>query len=478
MARAPQLAYELRGPSDERESDRRVPGKPQASLPPGRVPMSASAAIGPAATAAAWRTPARLCECRSCGRFQVVPAMDPGDSALCGRCGALLRKAMVDPLGRALALNLAALSILGVACLMSLMTVSTAGMTRQASLFTGPVDMGRSGLWELTVIVLFTTVVAPTLKLAAMCYVLLGLRLRRPPRHVRRVYAFVEHLRPWSMVEVFLLGVAVAYTKLIDLVHIELGLALYALALLMLTMIAAEAVLDRQAVWEEMERRGVPRDEIDHAAAALARREDGAVSCHTCGLVCLPHHHDDHCPRCGSTLHARKPGAVTRAWALLVAAAILYIPANYYPVLAFIQLGSGQPSTILGGVVELMDSGLYPLAALVFFASVAVPLMKVVGLAVLLVSTHYGWTGRLRDRTRLYFVVNAIGRWSMIDIFMETILVALVRFGAVVSIEPGYGAIAFCAVVILTMLAAEGFDPRLMWDAAGENPGYAPGGGH
>jgi len=431
---------------------------------------------GQAATAAdaslaleAWRTGSRLCECASCGRFQRLPSLLPGQSARCIRCEAVLRRARIDPLGRALALNLAALSLFAVACLMTLMTVSTAGMVRHASLFSGPVDMGRSGLWELTIVVMFTTVIAPVAKLLSMVYVLGGLRLRRPPRHIRRVYAWVEHLRPWSMVEVFLLGVLVAYTKLIDLVHIDIGVAFYALVLLMLTMIAAEALLDRQAVWEEMERRGVPHRDIDHVATAVSRPEDGAVSCHTCGLVSHPHHHDDHCPRCGSVVHARKPSAVPRAWALLIAAAILYVPANVYPVLSFIQLGSGQPSTILGGVVELLDSGMWPLAALVFFASVAVPMLKVLGLAILLLATQLGWRQRLRDRTRLYFVVNAIGRWSMIDIFMETILVALVRFGAVVSIEPGMGAIAFCGVVILTMLAAEGFDPRLMWDAAGEN---------
>ncbi|MBR0651636.1 paraquat-inducible protein A [Roseomonas terrae] len=417
----------------------------------------------------AWRTPARLCECGSCGQFQTLPSLLPGQTARCIRCDSGLRRARVDPLGRALALNLAALSIFAVACLMTLMTVSTAGMVRHASLFSGPVDMGRSGLWELTIVVLFTTVIAPVAKLAAMAYVLIGLRLPRPPRHVRRVYAWVEHLRPWSMVEVFLLGVLVAYTKLIDLVHIELGVALYAMALLMLTMIAAEAVLDRQAVWDEMERRGVPHGDIDHVATALRAPTGGAVSCHTCGLVSLPHGHDHQCPRCGSTLHARKPQAVARAWALLIAAAILYVPANVYPVLQFIQLGSGQPSTILGGVVELLDSGMWPLAALVFFASVAVPMLKIFGLVVLLVSCQRGWGQRLRDRTRLYFVVNAVGRWSMIDIFMETILVALVRFGSIVSIEPGVGAIAFCGVVILTMLAAEGFDPRLMWDTAGRN---------
>ena len=434
--------------------------------------MSASEALpaGAAATArSVWTTPARLRECPNCGKFQIVPALEPGSRANCVRCGSTLRRARTDPLGRALALNVAALSILGVACLMSLMTVSTAGMTRDANLFSGPEGMGRSGLWPLSIIVLFTTVAAPTLKLAAMAYVLTGLRMARPPRHIRRVFAWVEHLRPWSMIEVYLLGVFVAYTKLIDLVHIELGVALYALGVLMFTMIAADAVLDRQAVWEEMERRGVPHGPMDHAAMALSRRSDGAVGCHTCGLVCLPHDHDDVCPRCGGRLHARKPNAVGRAWALLIAAAILYAPANIYPVLQFIQLGAGAPSTILGGVVELIDSNMLPLAALVFFASVAVPMLKVLGLGMLLTSTNLGWTRWLVQRTRLYFAVNAIGRWSMIDIFMETILVALVQFGTIVSIEPGVGAVAFCAVVVLTMFAAEGFDPRLMWDAAGQN---------
>ena len=132
--------------------------------------------------------------------------------------------------------------------------------------------------------------------------------------------------------------------------------------------------------------------------------------------------------------------------------------------------GAGEPSTILGGVRELISSGMYPLAALVFFASIAVPMLKLVGLTVMLVATQTGRAGWLRDRTRLYHVVRWIGRWSMIDIFMESLLGALVRFGSVITIEPGIGAVAFGAVVILTMLAAETFDPRLMWDAAGQQP--------
>jgi paraquat-inducible protein A len=301
-----------------------------------------------------------------------------------------------------------------------------------------------------------------------MAWVLVGLGLRRPPRHLRRLFAWTEHLRPWSMVEVYLLGVFVAYVKLVDLVHIEIGPALYALGALMLTMVVADAVLDRQAVWEEMERRGIPDAEVDHAAAALAGPRAGGIGCETCGLVCLPAAADagPRCPRCGSHLHARKPDSVARAWALVIASLVLYVPANVYPVLTVVQLGAGAPSTILGGVEELLSSGMYPLAALVFLASVVVPMLKLIGLVTMLAATQVGWAGRLRDRTSLFRVVRAIGRWSMIDVFMISILVALVQFGAVVTIAPGLGAVAFAAVVILTMFAAEAFDPRLMWDAA------------
>jgi len=153
---------------------------------------------------------------------------------------------------------------------------------------------------------------------------------------------------------------------------------------------------------------------------------------------------------------------------LVIAAAVLYIPANYYPVLTVVQLGAGAPSTILGGVEELLVARQYPLAALVFFASILVPLLKLVGLSIMLIAAQTGRTGWLRDRTRLYHIVRFIGRWSMIDIFMESLLGALVVLGSVITIEPGVGAVAFCGVVILTMFAAETFDPRLMWDVAAE----------
>ena len=431
------------------------------------TPLDATVWSGAVPAGGAATTAPRLRECRDCGRFQTVPALRAGATARCLRCDAVLRRTHIDPLGRSLALHLAGLAMLGVAGLMSLMTVSTGGMNLSADLISGPLGLQRHGLWELAVVVAFTTAVAPLLRLTTMVYVLGGLRLRRPPRHLRRLFAWLEHLRPWSMVEVYLLGVFVAYVKLVDLVHIEIGPALYALGALMLTNVVADAVLDRQAVWDEMERRGLPDAEVDHAAAVLQGPRTGALGCETCGLVCLPAvDAGPRCPRCASRLHPRKPDSIARTWALLIAALVLYIPANVYPVLTVVQLGAGAPSTILGGVEELFSSGLYPLAALVFFASIVVPMLKMAGLATMLVATRARWTGRLRDRTSLYRVVKAIGRWSMIDVFMISILVALVQFGAVVTIAPGVGSVAFAAVVILTMFAADAFDPRLMWDAA------------
>jgi paraquat-inducible protein A len=243
----------------------------------------------------------------------------------------------------------------------------------------------------------------------------------------------------------------------------------------MLTMAAADGILDRQAVWEEMERRGVSGARIDHGAVILAKPGQRAIACEPCGLVSLAEPgHSMSCPRCGAHLHARKPDSISRTWALVIASFVLYIPANIYPVLTVMQLGAGAPSTILGGVEELLTSGMYPLAALVFCASIMVPMLKLVGLTALLLTVHLRWGGRLRDRTVLYRIINAIGRWLMIDIFMISILVALVQFGSVIRIEPGFGAVAFAGVVILTMFAAEGFDPRLMWDAAEPQERKAP----
>ena len=409
-------------------------------------------------------TQPHLIECRDCGKVQHVAALAPGDRATCLRCDAVLRATRVDPFGLPLALSLTGLILFGLASSMTLMSLSSTGQHTAASLFSGPLGLERYGMKALAIVVVITTVAIPLARVVGMIAVLLALRMPTPPAWTKGVYAIVEHLRPWSMIEIYLLGVFVAYVKLISMAHIDLGPALFALGALTVTMVAADAVVDDHAVWEAIGRSPGPGRKRVRSAGILGATLT-RIGCHTCGLVSRGRD-GAHCPRCGFRLHHRKTHSIARAWALLIAAVILYIPANLYPVLIINQLGSSQPSTIVGGVHELVLAGMWPLALLVFVASVVVPILKIVCLALLLFSTQAGATWGLKERTVLYRIVEFVGRWSMIDVFMVSLLVALVQFGAITSIAPGHGATAFAAVVILTMFAAECFDPRLMWDAA------------
>ena len=179
---------------------------------------------------------------------------------------------------------------------------------------------------------------------------------------------------------------------------------------------------------------------------------------------------DAHCPRCSAALHARKPASLARTWAFLITAMMLYVPANTLPIMDTSSLFGTQRDTILSGVAYLWVSGSYVLALLVFFASIVVPLAKMIALTVLAASVQTRAAWHPRTRTRLYRVIEFAGRWSMLDIYVVTILVALVHISALASIHAGPGAAAFGAVVVLTMFAAASFDPRLIWDALGEQP--------
>ena len=170
------------------------------------------------------------------------------------------------------------------------------------------------------------------------------------------------------------------------------------------------------------------------------------------------------CTRCGALVHARSPNSVARTWALLITAAILYIPANMLPIMTVSTLGQGSPDTIMSGVITLLKHGMVPIAAVVFIASILVPTFKLVGIGLLLYSVQRRQPLSARQRILMYRFIEFIGRWSMLDIFVIAILVAVVNFGRIASVEANLGAVAFATVVILTMLAALTFDPRLIWD--------------
>lgn len=194
----------------------------------------------------------------------------------------------------------------------------------------------------------------------------------------------------------------------------------------------------------------------------------GFLSCHRCAmLVRRPdgkHHSSVRCPRCGAYLHSRKPNSIQRTWALVIAALIFYFPANLYPITETSYLGSVQSDTILSGVLYFMHSGSWGIAFIIFIASIVVPIAKLTVLIGLLLSVQWRVRWQPRQRSRLYQIVEVVGRWSMLDVFVVTILVALVRLGYLSTISAGPGVFFFATVVVITMIAAMTFDPRLIWD--------------
>ena len=210
---------------------------------------------------------------------------------------------------------------------------------------------------------------------------------------------------------------------------------------------------------------------------AVTARSAGLFNCSSCGLLTVPPHHVDEaadrdasrevmtdCPRCGEPLHLRKPASISRTWAFIVSALILYIPANVLPITDTRTLFDDQQDTIFSGVVYFWQQGSWPLALLVFFASVTVPLAKLIVLIGLVISVQTGSLRKPAQRTRLYRIVEFIGRWSMLDIFAVSILTALVQLKSLAEVTAGPAVLAFGAVCVLTILASHSFDPRLIWD--------------
>jgi len=190
----------------------------------------------------------------------------------------------------------------------------------------------------------------------------------------------------------------------------------------------------------------------------------GLLGCECCGLVSETASGVALCPRCGFALHARKPKSLQRTSAYLLAAVVLYMPANTLPIMATASVIAGHEShTILGGILELWQTGSRDLALIVFIASIAVPILKIVALALLVFTAQRRSRWRQAERASLYRLIETVGHWSMLDVFVVVLLVGMVRFGAFANVEPEAGLLAFGAVVVLTMLASSSFDPRLIW---------------
>jgi len=395
-------------------------------------------------------------ECPHCGLLQHLLAPKPRHSRHCARCGCSFGRGVINgEAARAFALTALILFIL--TNLFPFMGLSFNGRDQTIHLGSGVEGMAeRNGLLPVALFVLAIAILAPLGRMAALGLVLLQLRRGRRSPLLAQLMHLSEAVRPWAMLDVFLVGALISLTKLHDLASVSVGVGFYTLGALVVVLAFLDLSIDRHALWNE----------IAPALASDKMPEPGSRGCVHCGLVQAE---ADRCTRCGARLHKRKPDSLQRAGALVLTGFILYLPANLYPVLTVISLGRGHPATIMGGVIELMDGSDWPLAVIVFVASVAVPLLKLFGLALLILSARGGAQFALTDRTRLYRIIEFVGRWSTVDVIVAALLTALVTLGNLAHVEPGVGVLAFAGVVFVTMLATEMFDPRLIWDAAGAN---------
>lgn len=422
-----------------------------------------------------------LISCPECGVLHRKRPVGPREKARCVRCNAVLYRGGATDLNRMAAIVVAAIVTYLIAQFSPIVNVEFNGLHSSSTLLGAIAVLWGEQMEAVATIVFVLTIVLPAVELGALLYVIQGLRAGRRVPGFDYLLRGVSAARHWGMTEVLMIGILISLVKLTGLAQVMVQPGLFAFGALTV-MLAIVVSFDPRLLWDlgdqVSEACGVTLDPFpapDAASApamrytALPGREP--LLCHACGLVSQDIGQPrQHCPRCGKTLHRRHPDSVGRTWALLLAAAILYIPAMLLPVMYTQTLFNKSDDTIISGVVYFWTDDAKALATIIFIASIVVPVLKLAALSLL------AWTAQRRSgwrpyqRTLLYRMVEFVGRWSMLDIFVITLTVALVRFQTLAVITAGPGALAFCAVVVLTMLASLQFDPRLIWDHVEPRP--------
>lgn len=425
--------------------------------------------------------------CLDCDLLQRIPALEPGASARCPRCGHVIAINRPDSLDWTLALTFAAAIVLIIANLTPLMGIWVSGRHASTTILGGAREMWLLGQPITAMLVVFCTVVAPAVHIGIMTTLLLCVRRTRVPWWVGTLLRWSAWHQHWAMVEVMMLGILVALIKIAELAIVIAGIGMFAVGALVALITAMTVSFDPREVWQRVEwvsgemsqklsgsQSAVPCEGASIREGMLTGIRLGLVSCESCGLLSRPHDINEpgQCPRCGEELALRRHNAIQRAWAIIIAALICFIPANLLPVMVTTKLGSSEGDTIMSGIVVLYTTGSWPLALIVLIASVVIPLTKIFALAYLLITVRSrSITGR-HERLRLYRLVGFVGRWSMLDVFVVTFSVGLIQVQPLMSIKPGAGVLFFASVVVLTMIAAENFDPRLIWDSSSSQGGH------
>lgn len=403
-------------------------------------------------------TPAsELVLCRYCDLLQQLPALQDGEAANCQRCGHELDARQRESAIRPILYAISALFMLVLTNLFPFVGMDAAGSHRDMDfLDTSAVLLSENYPWLAILVWLFIQAI-PAFCMIAIVYLKLGMYIRLPAlvQTARLLYA----LKPWSMVDIFLIGLVVSFVKLLTHFEISLGMSFWAFCIFCLLHLRTFQVVDRHELWSRIAPAPQP---VQGKIAGETGLSQQLKVCNCCtALVPLE---QPTCSRCGTKVRQRIPDSIQKTLALLFTATILYIPANLLPMMETVSLGDSIESTIISGIILMWQDGAYPVAIVVLLASVVIPVLKIAVMFWLCYLTTLPQSERSQHGTWVYPVVDWIGRWSMVDVLVVAILAALVRFDALVGVYPGMGTFVFACVVIITMLAAMSFDPRLLWD--------------
>jgi paraquat-inducible protein A len=368
-----------------------------------------------------------LLECQTCGLTQAVGALSAGARAQCACCDALLaRHAAGDANQRVLSFALTALLLFLPTCRYPILEVTALGDTRAYTVLSGARALWQSVMWPLAIPVALMSIILPFCLIAALLAMALAraLEMPEPVPWLRRICGF---LATWSIVDVYLLAVFIAIVKIAQMADAAPAVG----ALFLLGLVVALALALRSV-------------DLDRPQELPAAREAGGAA--------------------GASPPPPSPESLNRTLALALAALILFIPANVFPMLTVIAMGSTQTDTVFDGMLALWQAGMWPLALIVMCASIVIPLVKIAVLLFLVLSI--GIRTRRPERTRIYRFIGGIGRWSMLDVYLVSLVVAVSNLGVLSSAHADVGALAFAAVVIITIAATRQFDPRLIWRGA------------
>ena len=394
--------------------------------------------------------------CHQCDLICQVPELAEDQVALCPVCDGMLAQNLKSHLDTVIPMSITALILLACSLPFEFISFSKQGIVQSIRLLDAAAMMLQYGqpflatLINLTIVLLPASILIFNLLLHAKLVSLL-------PKDIQIFFTKAIFLaKDWCMPEIFLVGVLVSLVKIVSLADVEIGMSFWAFSGFVFCFVFTLVKLDKMATWDKIEH----HSHFTQAIAGVRAIDENLAACPQCDILTQ----EQHCPRCGTEVIVRDPHNLQKTIAWTITSGLLYIPANLYPITTTIFLSDPQPATIIGGVVLLWQHGSYPIALVIFVASVVIPLAKLAVLSILC------WVVKRRvsfsqiSFTKIYAITEFLGKWSMIDVFVVAVLVAIVHLGGIMEVIPGSAALYFSAMVIASMLAAHTFDPRQLWD--------------